>query len=232
MKNKKKIVLRVFCVLVCLGILSIGAVFGINAFVKGTARDQILTPEEAVKLTDVDCILILGCGVHSDGSPSDMLHDRLRRGVELYELGAAPKLLMSGDHGRKGYDEVDAMKHFAVDAGIDSDDVFMDHAGFSTYESMYRAKEIFQAKRIIIVTQEYHLYRAIYIAESLGLEAYGVSSDYRAYSGQVRMDLREMLARVKDFGTSLLQPKPTFLGEAIPIWGDGDLTNDENSDFT
>ena len=232
MKNKKKIVLRVFCVLVCLGILSIGAVFGINAFVKGTARDQILTPEEAVKLTDVDCILILGCGVHSDGSPSDMLHDRLRRGVELYELGAAPKLLMSGDHGRKGYDEVDAMKHFAVDAGIDSDDVFMDHAGFSTYESMYRAKEIFQAKRIIIVTQEYHLYRAIYIAESLGLEAYGVSSDYRAYSGQVRMDLREMLARVKDFGTSLLQPKPTFLGEAIPIWGDGNLTNDENSDFT
>ena len=232
MKNKKKIVLRVFCVLVFLGILSIGAVFGINAFVKGTARDQILTPEEAANLADVDCILILGCGVHSDGSPSDMLHDRLRRGVELYELGAAPKLLMSGDHGRKGYDEVDAMKHFAVDAGIDSDDVFMDHAGFSTYESMYRAKEIFQAKRIIIVTQEYHLYRAIYIAESLGLEAYGVSSDYRAYSGQVRMDLREMLARVKDFGTSLLQPKPTFLGEAIPIWGDGDLTNDENSDFT
>ena len=232
MKNKKKIVLRVFCVLVCLGILGIGALFGINAFVKGTARDQILTPEEAAKLTDVDCILILGCGVHSDGSPSDMLHDRLRRGVELYELGAAPKLLMSGDHGRKGYDEVDAMKHFAVDAGIDSDDVFMDHAGFSTYESMYRAKEIFQAKRIIIVTQEYHLYRAIYIAESLGLEVYGVSSDYRAYSGQVRMDLREMLARVKDFGTSLLQPKPTFLGEAIPIWGDGNLTNDENSDFT
>ena len=232
MKNKKKIVLRVFCVLVFLGILSIGAVFGINAFVKGTARDQILTPDEAAKLTDVDCILILGCGVHSDGSPSDMLHDRLRRGVELYELGAAPKLLMSGDHGRKGYDEVDAMKHFAVDAGIDSDDVFMDHAGFSTYESMYRAKEIFQAKRIIIVTQEYHLYRAIYIAESLGMEAYGVSSDYRAYSGQFRMDVREILARVKDFGICVIRPKPTFLGEAIPIWGDGNLTNDENSDFT
>lgn len=232
MKNKKKIVLRVFCVLVCLGILSIGAVFGINAFVKGTARDQILTPEEAANLADVDCILILGCGVHSDGSPSDMLHDRLRRGVELYELGAAPKLLLSGDHGRKGYDEVDAMKHFAVDAGIDSDDVFMDHAGFSTYESMYRAKEIFQAKKIIIVTQEYHLYRAIYIAERLGMEAYGVSSDYRAYSGQTGRDLREILARVKDFGTSMFKPEPTFLGDAIPIWGDGNVTNDENSDFT
>ena len=231
MKNKKKIVLRVFCVLVCLGILGIGALFGINAFVKGTARDQILTPEEAANLADVDCILILGCGVHSDGSPSDMLHDRLRRGVELYELGAAPKLLMSGDHGRKGYDEVDAMKHFAVDAGIDSDDVFMDHAGFSTYESMYRAKEIFQAKRIIIVTQEYHLYRAIYIAESLGMEAYGVSSNYHTYPNQISYDIREMLARVKDFGTSIFKPEPTYRGDAIPISGDGDLTNDEASDF-
>ena len=232
MKNKKKIILRIFCALVCLGILGMGAVFGINAIVKGSVKDQILSSEEAAKLTDVDCILVLGCGIHADGSPTDMLHDRLQRGVELYELGAAPKLLMTGDHGRESYDEVDTMKQFAVDAGIASDDVFMDHAGFSTYESMYRAKEVFQAKKIIIVTQEYHLYRAIYIAESLGLEAYGVSSDYRAYSGQTAMDLREMLARVKDFGTSLLQPKPTFLGEAIPIWGDGNLTNDENSDFT
>ena len=226
MKNKKKIVLRVFCVLVCLGILGIGAVFGINAFVKGTARDQILTPEEAANLADVDCILILGCGVHSDGSPSDMLHDRLRRGVELYELGAAPKLLMSGDHGRRGYDEVDAMKHFAVDAGIDSDDVFMDHAGFSTYESMYRAKEIFQAKRIIIVTQEYHLYRALYIAQQFDIEAYGVASDLDTYSGQFQRDVREVLARCKDFAMCILKPKPTYLGEAIPISGSGDATND------
>jgi vancomycin permeability regulator SanA len=231
-KMMKKRILKVLCILTCLGVLGIGAVFGINAIVKGTVKNQILTSEEVAALTDVDCILVLGCGVRSDGTPSDMLHDRLRRGVELYELGAAPKLLMTGDHGREGYDEVDAMKTFAVDAGIASDDVFMDHAGFSTYESMYRAKEIFQAKKIIIVTQEYHLYRAIYIAESLGLEAYGVSSDYRAYSGQTGRDVREILARVKDFGTSMFQPKPTFLGEAIPIWGDGNLTNDENSDFT
>ena len=161
-----------------------------------------------------------------------MLHDRLRRGVELFQNGAAPKLLMTGDHGREGYDEVDAMKTFAVDAGIASEDVFMDHAGFSTYESMYRAKEIFQAEKIIIVTQEYHLYRAIYIAERLGMQAYGVSCDYRAYSGQTARDVREILARVKDFGTSLFQPKSTYLGEAIPIWGDGNLTNDEHSDFT
>ena len=228
----KKKILKIFCVLVCLGILGMGALFGINAAVKGSVKNQILTPEEAAKLTDVDCILVLGCLVKENGVPSDMLHDRLQRGVELFDLGAAPKLLMSGDHGREGYDEVDAMKQFAVDAGVASEHVFMDHAGFSTYESMYRARDIFQAKKIIIVTQEYHLYRAIYIAERLGMEAYGVSADYRAYYGQFNRDVREMLARVKDFGTSLFQPKPTFLGEAIPIWGDGNLTNDENSDFT
>ena len=232
MKTKKRILFRVFCILLCLGILGISSVLIINAVVKGSVKDQILSAEEAAKIENVDCILVLGAGVRSDGSLSAMLEDRLRRGVELYELGAAPKLLMSGDHGREGYDEVDAMKTYAVGEGIPAEDVFMDHAGFSTYESMYRAKEIFQAKRIIIVTQEYHLYRAIYIAESLGLKAYGVSSDYRAYSGQVGRDFREVLARVKDFGTSLFKPEPTYLGETIPIWGDGNLTNDENSDFT
>jgi len=229
---KKKIILRIFCILVCLGVLGLAAVLCINAIVKGTTKDKILTSQQAAELEGVDCILVLGCYVHENGNPSDMLHDRLKMGVELYDLGAAPKLLMTGDHGRVGYDEVDAMKTFAVEAGIQSENVFMDHAGFSTYESMYRARDIFQAKKIIIVTQEYHLYRAIYIAESLGLEAYGVASDYRTYYGQTSRDVRELLARVKDFGTSLFQPKPTYLGEAIPIWGDGNLTNDENSDFT
>ena len=228
----KKKILKILCILLCLGLLGGLAVLGINGIVKGSTKKQILTPEEAAKLADVDCILVLGCGVRSDGSPSDMLRDRLLRAMEVYELGASAKLLMTGDHGRENYDEVAVMKAFAVDAGVPSEDVFMDHAGFSTYESMYRAKEIFQAKRVIIITQEYHLYRAIYIAQSLGLEAYGVSSDYRPYYGQTKREIREVLARVKDFGTSILQPKPTYLGKTIPIWGDGNLTNDENSNFT
>lgn len=218
-------------ILICAGILGLSAVCVINAIVKGTAEGRILTPEQASLLEDVDCILVLGCGVRDDGSPSAMLYDRLRRSVELYELDTAPKLLMSGDHGREGYDEVDAMKTFAVEAGIPSENVFMDHAGFSTYESMYRARDVFQAKKIIIVTQEYHLYRAVYIARSLGLDAYGVSSDYRDYAGQTVRNAREILARVKDFATSIFKPEPTYLGDAIPIWGDGNLTNDENSDF-
>ena len=163
--------------------MGITALTVINSIVNLSTVGQIISSEEAAKLEDVDCILVLGCFVKDDGSPSDMLHDRLMRGVELYDVGAAPKLLMSGDHGREEYDEVAAMKQFAIDAGIPSEDVFMDHAGFSTYESIYRAKEIYQADKILIVTQEYHLYRALYIADQLGVEAYGVSSDYHTYVG-------------------------------------------------
>lgn len=231
MKTKKKWIIRTLIIVLVLGCLGAATLLGINGYVKASTTPAILSPEQAAELENIDCILVLGCKVKDNGVPSDMLADRLRRGVELFRLGAAPKLLMTGDHGREGYDEVDAMKQYAVDEGVASSHVFMDHAGFSTYESMYRAKEIFQTKKIIIVTQEYHLYRAIYIARSLGLEAYGVSSNYRNYVGQTGREVREILARVKDFATSLLQPLPTYCGETIPISGDGNLTNDDPDDF-
>ena len=223
---------RIFlCTILSLGLLGICSILGINLWVTGTVNSRILTQEQAAQLADVDCVLVLGCQVRSDGTPSHMLEDRLRRGVALYEAGAAPKILMSGDHGTKYYNEVDAMKRYALDAGVPSADVFMDHAGFSTYESMSRALRVFEADKIIIVTQEYHLYRAIYVAKALGIEAYGVAADYRTYSGQLNRDIREVLARVKDFGMAIFQPDPTYLGEAIPISGDGALTHDDASNF-
>lgn len=232
-RNKRvRVLLACLATVAALGILGAAAIFGVNGWVKHSVQEHILTEEQAAELSNIDCILVLGCKVGSNGTPSHMLEDRLRRGVALYDLGAAPKLLMSGDHGTEEYDEVDAMKHYAVDAGIPSSDVFMDHAGFSTYESVYRAKEIFGAKRIVIVTQEYHLYRALMIARRMGLEAYGVASDYRTYVGQTSRDIREILARVKDFGMTLFWPEPTYLGETIPISGDGALTHDENSNFS
>jgi len=236
MKQKEKVkfpkgLMITLIVIFALGVLGAGTLFGIDAWVRYSVRDQILTEEQAASLQDVDCIVVLGCKVYDDGTPSAMLEDRLKRGVALYDLGAAPKLLMSGDHGRENYDEVDSMKQYAVDAGISSADVFMDHAGFSTYETMYRAKEIFGADKILIVTQEYHLYRSLYVAEALGIEAYGVNANYRGYVGQTARDLREILARVKDFAMTIFKPEPTYLGETIPISGNGDLTHDENSDF-
>jgi vancomycin permeability regulator SanA len=197
----------------------------INGYMVQSTKARILSLEEAVKLPNTDCILVLGCGVRPDGTPSAMLADRLKQAIALYNSKAAPKLLMSGDHGQKSYDEVNTMKQYALNAGVPSADIFMDHAGFSTYESIYRARDIFEAKKMIIVTQKYHLPRALHIAKAFGLEAYGVSADLRSYGGQTFRDIREILARNKDFVTSIIQPKPTYLGETIPVWGDGNLTN-------
>lgn len=226
MRKKRGLWKRILLVVLCLGIVGGGLVLGINTHVKKTAEAHIITQEEAADQVDVDCILVLGCGVREDGTPSHMLEDRLKQGVALYNLGASPKLLMSGDHGRVDYNEVGTMKQYAVSAGIPSEDVFMDHAGFSTYESLYRAKEVFGAEKVIVVSQEYHLYRALYIAERMGLDACGVSADYRTYWGQTSRDIREILARAKDFLNTIFWPEPTFLGETIPVSGNGNLTND------
>ena len=222
----KKILKTAFIVFLCLAVVGTATLFIINGHVKASTKDRILTVQKAAELEDVDCIIILGCQVKDDGSLSHMLRDRLMRGLEVYEAGATPKLLMSGDHGREEYDEVGAMKNYAIENGVPSENVFMDHAGFSTYETVYRAKEIFQADKAIIVTQEYHLYRALYIAEQFGVEAYGVSADLNRYAGQSMRDFREVLARCKDWAMCIFKPEPTYLGEAIPVSGNGDVTND------
>ncbi len=223
---KKKRAVRILAVLLGLALLAALAALGLNAWVKHCARGSFLTAEQAAGDGGFDCVLVLGCQVRDDGSPSLMLRDRIDRGVELYRSGAAPKILMSGDHGTKGYDEVNTMKQLAIDAGVPSGDVFMDHAGFSTYDSVFRAKAVFQAKRVLIVSQAYHLYRALYIARALGLEACGVAAEGDTYVGQSMRELREIAARDKDAIKCIFKPDPTFLGEAIPVSGDGDATND------
>ena len=226
--RKGKYRLLKFVVVVGIGLLIIGtgATMGINAYVKSVASGRTISPEAATTLQGADCILVLGCLVKNSGEPSHMLEDRLKRAVELYHAGVAPKILMSGDHGSKDYNEVQAMKQYAIEQGVPSEDIFMDHAGFSTYESCYRANAIFSADNVVIVTQGYHLYRALYIADKMGMEAYGVNADYRTYYNQKMRDAREVLARVKDFFYILFRPEPTYLGEKIPISGNGDITND------
>ncbi len=224
MKAKRKRALKWLLILVLAGLLCVLAVLVINAVMIGINSRYILSEEDAA-LQDADCILVLGCGLWDNGTPTPMLADRCSVGIRLFQAGASERLLMSGDHGRKDYDEVNTMKSLAVQAGIAPDSVFCDHAGFSTYESMYRAKNIFGVKRVIIVTQKYHLYRAIYDARALGLEAYGVSVSERTYANQWYRDLRELLARVKDLAFCVFRPEPTFLGEPIPISGPGSLTD-------
>lgn len=223
--TRKNPILRALLIVGAMILIGTFTISLINLYVKMSVKSRILKQEEATG-KEVDCILVLGAGVWDNKRPSHMLEDRLLQGIELYHSGASDRLLMSGDHGRKDYDEVNIMKQFSVDLGVPSEDIFMDHAGFSTYESLYRAKDIFEAKRIIIVTQEYHLYRALYIARSLGIEAYGVASDPREYLGQDYREAREILARTKDFFNVIIKPTPTYLGETIPVNGNGDITND------
>ena len=219
--TKKKRVLRVLVVMFLFAIL---LPLGISIYLCASVKDQIITLDEATKL-DADAILVLGARVWDNGSPSGVLEDRLDTGISAYQAGVSDRLLMSGDHGQDDYDEVNAMKDYALEQGIPSENIFMDHAGFSTYESVYRARDIFQVKTVLIVTQEYHLYRALYIARALGLDAYGVAADRSVYSGIVGFEAREILARVKDFFYTLIQPLPTYLGDVIPITGDGNATN-------
>lgn len=223
-KNRLK---KIFLAFVCLFLLGAAVFCGINAAVVLTARPHILTEEEACKL-DADCILVLGSSVYGN-TLAPTVENRVLTGLALYEGGASDRLLMSGDHGKKDYDEVNSMKQYCVDKGVEPNVIFLDHAGFSTYDSMYRARDIFGVRKVIIVTQGYHLYRAVYIARALGLEAYGVVADGPDHSflSDLRNQVRESLARVKDFVICIIEPEPTYLGEAIPISGSAELSDDK-----
>ncbi len=222
-KSSIKRILVVFGILI---VIITSSVLLIDRFVQRAGSKYILIPDEVPK---ADAILVPGAYVFPDGTVSLMLNDRLNEAYELYKRGKAEKILVSGDHGCENYDEVNAMKNFLKDKNIPEKDVFMDHAGFNTYESIYRARDVFQVKLVIIVTQEYHLMRAVFIARELGLEAYGVASDRQDYGEVMTMyRLREIAARNKDFfNAKYLKPQPTFLGEVIPITGDGRLTDDK-----
>lgn len=207
-------------------ILMATLVLTVSTSMVSLTQDQVLTPEsltDTLAAGDYDCILVLGAGVKDDGSPSDMLYDRVKTACDLYAAGGGTPLLMSGDH-TGDYNEVGVMKALAVELGVPTEDIFLDHEGYSTYESLYRARYVFGAKKIVIITQEYHLHRALYIARELGMEAVGVSADLRPYRGQSRYELREHLARFKDLFSAAKGDYDGHLDPPVDLDGDGNLT--------
>ena len=228
--NKEKIlkvgkrILIIFGALIIAGIVAVG---GLNIFVMATTSGRILTIEEAAKKEKIDCIIVLGAAVKPSGEPSLMLKDRLDKAIELYEASVSDTIIVSGDHREEYYDEVNTMKNYLIDAGIPSEDIFMDHGGLSTYDTMYRAVNIFDVKTAVIVTQKYHMYRAIYDAKSLGIDAYGVSAKEVRYNGQTTRDIREVLARIKDVGFCLTNQKSVVGGDKISLSESGNVTNDK-----
>lgn len=179
---------------------------------------------EELKAGDYQCAMILGCSVNPDGSPSLMLKDRLDCGIMLYKAGVVDRLLLTGDSGQMEYNETGAMLDYCVSKGVPKEALFLDQAGFSTYESVYRAQSIYQVERMIVVTQKYHMYRALYIAAGLGIDAVGVCSNQSRYDGGAERELREVAARVKDVFQTALKLPPLYGGEPIPITGSAALS--------
>lgn len=211
MKKARKICL----VLVCLGVGGLCLLGCINGLMIYQTADHIAEPNAYAGM-EADCILVLGARVWDNGQLSAVLKDRVDAAIALYKEGVAPLLLMSGDHSSESYNEVQAMKDYAVEQGVPEECILMDHAGYSTYESMYRAKEVYGINRCIVSTQKYHLYRAVYIGKAVGMDTRGVIADQRSYAKQTYYDIREAAARCKDFFLSILKPEPAYMGLGVP----------------
>jgi SanA protein len=195
-----------------------------NVLIIGAAQPFIVPADSAP--TGTQAIIVLGAYVRPNGSLSPALRERLETGLDLYQRGGAPKIVVTGDHGTKNYNEVQAMKDYLLDKSVPEQDIFMDHAGFDTYDSLYRARDVFGIKRALVVSQDFHVPRAVYIGRALGLEVYGVNSP-GSYPWWFKMVMREWLARAKaTFDVELRHPKPKFLGSPIDITGDGRVTQD------
>jgi SanA protein len=177
------------------------------------------------KVPHAQAALVLGAQVYRDGRPSIMLRDRVNAAAELYRAGRVDKLLLSGDHSRVDYDEVGTMRSLLLAQGIPARDIFTDHAGFDTWDSAQRAKRVFDVSSAVVVTQRFHMARALYDARRAGLKVTGYAADRRDY-GRVmrRLRVREAAARVKTLADVVTGADPHFLGTEIPITGDGRIS--------
>lgn len=201
------------------------SLFVFGCFVSVQGASNLVTPID--ELEHAPIAIVLGAKVKADGVPSDILRDRLLTAIDLYDRGLVDKLLLSGDDGQVEYDEVNAMRLFVLDHGVVPEDVFLDHAGFDTYDSMVRAREVFGVSSAIIVTQDFHLPRALYLARSEGIDVQGIAADRQTYVGILRYRVREIPASVKAVLNVLFDVAPTYLGEPIDSTGDGQVTWDE-----
>lgn len=220
----KKALVLLFCFFLAI----VFGTVGINLYVLACAKPYIYS--QLSDLPQRSVVIIPGAKVYKN-SVSHVVRDRIDAGVSCVKAGKAPKYLISGDHGRKEYDEVNQMRLCIQNVyGVDKSLVFLDHAGFSTYETMCRARDVFCVKDAIVVTQKFHAARCVYIGRKLGLdiEAY-VAPELAPFSPWLHLnwEVREALARVKNFFLVAFNAKPTYLGERIPISGGAEKTWDQ-----
>ena len=226
-----KVIRNLFLLIIAAALLVLGisawVAMSVSGDIAGVDAGSGIGSAEAEECRSIEpqCILVLGCAVWEDNEPSPMLRDRLDTAIALYKEGVAPKLLLSGDNSIVEYSEPDCMLQYTLAQGVPPEDIFLDYAGFSTYESVYRSHAVFMADRLIVVTQKYHLFRALKACEALGIEARGFASNQEKYAGRFYREAREVLARNKDLFKGFIKAKPTYLGDEIPVNGDGTVTH-------
>lgn len=209
-----------------LSLVSILLVYIINSYFITSTKQYI--KNNVNDFNNAYTVIVLGARVYSNGNLSSYLQDRVDKAYELYQKGKVKRFLLSGDHGTKEYDEVNSMKTYLNNKGVPDRDIFLDHAGFNTYNTMVRAVKVFEVKDCIIVSQDYHLPRALYIANRVGLKAQAYSSPSNTLVSNGFNKKREVVARFKSFFEVLLHMKPKFLGEKHPITGDSRTTYDKH----
>jgi SanA protein len=209
-----------------IAVTALGAAVTLVAFV-AAINVYVLTQEDGDATSDLarvphaQAAVVLGALVQPDGTMSSMLKDRVDRAAALYRAGKVDRVLVSGDHGTWSYDEPDTMRRALQADGVPGRDIFTDHAGFDTWATMVRARKVFGVTDAIVVTQDFHMPRALYLAQAAGLHATGFSASTHDYGQQgLLSDVREVFSRVKAVGDTTLDSGVT-LGPAHPITGDG-----------
>ena len=210
---------RLYAIFLILFLIVFGAILLANSWVSQVAKNKIFSHYDDIEPQQT--VLVLGAGVKTNGQPSDILADRLETAIDLYIESQAAKIIVSGDNSTEHYNETDTMRDYLLANSIPPKVIFTDYAGFDTFDSIYRAKEIFGADKLVIVSQEFHLLRAIFLAEKLGIEAVGFSADLHEYRDRIWLNLREIPANTKAAANILFNSKPHFLGEKFDLTGDG-----------
>jgi SanA protein len=206
---------RLLFLALILGALFILAVVGWKFWVDSRATNLVYS-YDSVDLPERELALVLGAGLNAAGGPSAMLYDRVDTAVDLYEAGKVRKLLMSGDNSTVNYNEVEVMRRTALELGVPDNDIYMDHAGFNTWDSCYRAKAIFEQNEVTIVTQKFHLPRALYSCNHLGVKSIGVAADRQRYD-TLQNELREIPALMGLAFRIITNDQPRFLGPTIDV---------------
>jgi SanA protein len=216
----RKFFKRLIITLLILGAIGAAIIVAFNVWIHAAYASRMYGSVDDVPSEDQPRIaIVLGAGLTRSGEPTPALYDRVATAVELYQRGLVNKLLLTGDNRSVYYNEPEAMRRTAVRLGVPNEDVVLDYAGRRTYDSCYRARDIFGVQRAIIVTQAFHLDRALYLCDAFGIDSLGVAADRRSYtaSSQTWWSIREAAATLGAWiDVNLTRPMP-ILGTPLPI---------------